>query len=199
MFKRQTLFILGAGSSHEVGLPLGRELATSIGKMTDIRFEQVNRPTGVGDMNIYSQLTQGLRVQAHEYQDAGWLIRDGVGFAQSIDDFLDQHRNNQFVNVYGKAALVKAILDAERKSKLYFGGDSGIETFNAGRFADTWFVKFMHMLGRGISKENVRTIFDRVAFITFNYDRCLARIIHDSDLLFHLRAVHARHLPLLIN
>ena len=27
----------------------------------------------------------------------------------------------------------------------------------------------------------------------------LARIIHDSDLLFHLRAVHARHLPLLIN
>ena len=27
----------------------------------------------------------------------------------------------------------------------------------------------------------------------------LARIIHDSDLLFHLRAMHARHLPLLIN
>jgi len=27
----------------------------------------------------------------------------------------------------------------------------------------------------------------------------LARIIHDSDLLFHLRAVHARHLPILIN
>jgi hypothetical protein len=27
----------------------------------------------------------------------------------------------------------------------------------------------------------------------------LARIIHDPDLLFHLRAVHARHLPLLIN
>jgi hypothetical protein len=26
----------------------------------------------------------------------------------------------------------------------------------------------------------------------------LARIIHDPDLLFHLRAVHARHLPLLI-
>ena len=27
----------------------------------------------------------------------------------------------------------------------------------------------------------------------------LARIIHDSGLLFHLRVVHARHLPLLIN
>jgi hypothetical protein len=32
MFKRQTLFVLGAGSSAEIELPLGTELAATIGK-----------------------------------------------------------------------------------------------------------------------------------------------------------------------
>jgi hypothetical protein len=39
------------------------------------------------------------------------------------------------------------------------------EGFNPDKFANTWFVKFMHMLGRGIPKENVREIFDRVSFV----------------------------------
>jgi hypothetical protein len=33
------------------------------------------------------------------------------------------------------------------------------------------------MLGRGISLENVETIFDNVAFIVFNYDRCIEHFL----------------------
>ncbi len=177
MFNRRTLFVLGAGSSAEVGLPIGKGLAESIGSKMDIRFEFANKQIGSGDMELYSQMTGQLRNKVQEFQQAAWLIRDGIGLAQSIDDFLDIHRNNANLNLYGKAAIVKAVLEAERKSKLYFGGTSGIETFDATRIADTWFVKFMHMLSRGIPRENVREIFERVSFIIFNYDRCVKHFL----------------------
>jgi hypothetical protein len=172
MFKRRTLFILGAGSSAEVGLPLGKELAAVIGKKMDIVFDDGFNPIGHGDFPLFGQITAPRRNESQAYQTAAWRIRDGVRFSQSIDDFLDQHRNNTHVNRYGKAAIVKAVIEAERGSKLYFDVYKG-EAFDPTRFADTWFMKFMHMLGRGVPKEDVRQIFDNVAFIVFDYDRCL--------------------------
>jgi hypothetical protein len=185
MFNRQTLFVLGAGSSAEVGLPVGKGLAESIGSKMDIRFEFGNKQVGSGDMQLYSQMTGQMRNNVREFQQAAWLIRDGIGLAQSIDDFLDIHRNNANLNLYGKAAIVKAVLEAERKSKLYFGGTSGIEKFDPNRIADTWFVKFMHMLSRGIPRENVREIFDRVSFIIFNYDRCVEHFLRNALQMLH--------------
>ena len=126
MFKRQTLFILGAGASEEVGLPLGAGLAERIRNKMDIRFEGDNRPVGAGDHDLFGRLTQSMQKEATEYQDAAWLIRDGISLSQSIDDFLDLHRTNKYVNLYGKAAIVKTVLEAERISKLspanYEGG-----------------------------------------------------------------------------
>jgi hypothetical protein len=177
MFNRRTLFIIGAGASAEVGFPVGKTLAETIGKKADIRLEHGFKPIGLGDLELFSQITQNRRVDVNEYQYAGWRIRDGVGFAQSIDDFLDQHRSDQRINLYGKAALVQAILEAERKSKLFFEIHNPDTRFTPDKFADTWFVKFMYMLGRGVPKENVREIFDHVSFIVFNYDRCLEHFL----------------------
>ena len=42
----------------------------------------------------------------------------------------------------------------------------------------TWFIKFVRMLGRGIPLEKVETIFDDVAFIVFNYDRCIEHFLY---------------------
>ena len=46
---------------------------------------------------------------------------------------------------------------------------------------DTWLVKFMYMLGRGVPKENVREIFDNVSFIVFNYDRCVEFFLRNTN------------------
>jgi hypothetical protein len=173
MFNRQTLFVLGAGSSAEVDLPVGKRLAENIGRKMDIRFEFGNKQIGTGDMDLYSQMTGQMRNNVQEFQQAAWLIRDGIGLAQSIDDFLDIHRSNPNLNLYGKAAIVKTVLEAEHSSKLYFDRNNGTGVFDPNRLADTWFVKFMHLLSRGIPRENVREIFDRVSFINFNYDRCV--------------------------
>lgn len=177
MFKRQTLFVLGAGASAEANLPLGTGLAQVIGKKMDIRFERFNEQVGQGDMDLYMQVTQNMQRELKEFQNAAWLIRDGIGLAQSIDDFLDLHRSNPYVVRYGKAAIVKSVLEAERRSKLYFQNSSGIEVFDTGAVVGTWFVKFVHMLGRGVPRENVREIFEPVSFIVFNYDRCLEHFL----------------------
>jgi hypothetical protein len=173
MFNRRTLFVCGAGTSFEAGLPLGVGLAKTIATKMDVRFSSAGyQPVGTGDFDLYDDIKQRLPNQQNEYQRAAWLIRDGLGFAQSIDDFLDQHRSNAHANTYGKAAIVKSVLEAERESKLHFDPNER-EKFKGNELSDTWFVKFMYMLGRGIPKENVRRIFDNVSFIVFNYDRCI--------------------------
>jgi len=179
MFNRQTLFIVGAGASDEVGFPVGKTLAQNIGKKMDIRFERGD-PVGTGDHDLFTHIIHQRRQEADEFQHAARLIRDGIGFAQSIDDFLDQHRSNPYVNLYGKAAIIQAVVEAERESSLFFERHSGVETFDAEKLANTWFVKFMYMLGRGIPRENVREIFDRVSFIIFNYDRCVEHFLTNA-------------------
>ena len=173
MFRRKTLFIVGAGASSEFGLPVGRGLADEIGKKMDIRFDFGNKPVGSGDLSIYFQLTNQMQRNVREFQQAAWLIRDGILLARSIDDFVDLHRNDPHATTYGKAAIVKAVLEAERQSSLYFGGRDTPEEFSPGRFPDTWLVKLLQMLGPGIPRENVREIFDQVSFVVFNYDRCI--------------------------
>jgi hypothetical protein len=194
MFKRKTLFILGAGSSFEAGFPLGKGMATVIGDKMDIRFGDFgNKPIGSGDFELFSQVMHTRRPEAETYRQAAILIRDGIGFSQSIDDFLDQHRSNPYVNLYGKAAIVKTILEAERASKLYFNPYEGKEIFDVSAIANTWFAKFMYMLGRGVPKENVREILDNVAFIVFNYDRCVELfLVHALKNLYQIHEDEAK-------
>lgn len=177
MFNRQTLLIVGAGASAEVDFPVGLELARNIGAKMDIRFEWGTDPIGSGDYDLYSHIVHSHRRYADQFQQAAWRIRDGIPFAQSIDDFLDQHRTDQYVNLYGKAAVVQAIVEAERNSQLFFNRAEGIEMFDAQKLADTWFTKFMYMLCRGIPREDVNKIFEKVAFIVFNYDRCIEHFL----------------------
>ncbi len=173
MFRRKTLFIVGAGASAEFGLPPGKRLAKKITDKMDIRIERGFEFVGSGDQRLYGQLLQLRREDGNQWQPAAMRIRDGLPFAQSIDDFLDQRRSDQWINLYGKAAICQAILEAERGSKLYFNPMKGDEPFNATAIADTWLVKFMYMLCRGVPREDVHTIFETVDFIVFNYDRCI--------------------------
>jgi hypothetical protein len=180
MFRRNTLFVVGAGASAEFGLPLGTLLARQITSKMDIRFESGFEFVGSGDLRLYEQLTNARRQDSDEWQPAAMRIRDGLPFAQSIDDFLDQRRSDNWVNLYGKSAICQAILEAERQSKLYFNSLDRDAPFDANAISDTWLVKFMYMLSRGVPRENVAHIFERVSFIVFNYDRCIEQFLISS-------------------
>jgi hypothetical protein len=177
MFNRQTIFIVGAGASAEVDFPIGTQLARQICAKMDIRFERGDQQIGTGDYDLFFHITRSRPREGDQFQSAAWRICEGLPFAQSIDDFLDQHRTDGYVNLYGKAAIVQAVLEAERNSRLFFNRVEGAETFDAEKLTDTWFTKFMYMLCRGIPREDVSELFEKVAFIVFNYDRCIEHFL----------------------
>ena len=67
MFHRKTLFILGAGASAEIGLPVGGGLASVIASKMDVRFEMGHRPIGTGDFDLYSRICAVHDQETSEY------------------------------------------------------------------------------------------------------------------------------------
>jgi hypothetical protein len=108
------------------------------------------------------------------YHRAAGAISEGVVLANSIDDYLERHSHDELIQRVGKAAIVSAILSAERESRLMrtLRSKKTIEELD-----DTWYLKFFRMLGARVNVGNARQIFDNVAFIVFNYDRCLEHFL----------------------
>jgi hypothetical protein len=171
MFKRKTLFILGAGASKEADLPVGPELAKTISRMLDV--EPKSRENEPGE-TLLGQLYDKFPLSNSGYHLAAKRISEGVRFANSIDDFLDRHNDDEALQRVGKAAIIKSILDAERQSLLAKDHRSASMLNDLER---TWYMKFFRMLGDGVNRANVRQMFDNVAFVVFNYDRCLEHFL----------------------
>jgi hypothetical protein len=171
MFKRQTLFIVGAGASREVGFPIGTQLAQSIGQMLTRRNDDTERRMSFGDIDFLGDIQR--RTRGNDYNRAADRIAAGIRLAASIDDFLDIHSEDKWINTLGKAAIVRAILKAERSSKLHVSESNDYNTINFDSVENTWFVKLMRVLGPGVTRSNVDRFFENVCFIIFNYDRCV--------------------------
>jgi hypothetical protein len=173
MFKKRTLFVLGAGSSFEVKLPVGLGLAKTIAKKLDVRIGDHGKNIGEGDKYLLGKFQTRLPQQFNEYLSAGWRIRDGLPTAASIDDFLDMHSHDELMQTIGKAAIVRSIIEAERESDLFFDQNNSRNKLVLEKLEGSWFMKFIRVLGRGIPKSNAQQIFDNVSFVVFNYDRCV--------------------------
>jgi hypothetical protein len=176
MLRKKTVFVVGAGASAEFGLPVGRGLAREISSKLDVRFEHGVKPIG-GDIDLFHSVQRAYPNEGDQYQKAGWLIRDGIVLANSIDDFLEIHKNDERVINYGKAAIAKCILEAEAKSSLRIRLDSrdavSPTTIDFASLDDTWLVKLMRLIGRGLAKPDRAKVFENVRFVVFNYDRCI--------------------------
>lgn len=182
MFVSETVFVLGAGASHEVGLPVGSGLAQIISKKVDVQFTELGSPIANGsDLRLYGRMREKFKDEIREYQHAGWTIRDGVLFANSIDDFLDRFaKTNERVVRYGKLAIVASILEGERESPIFTSfAKPRSETFITDT-VNTWYAKLLKVLGTGVGVDRVETLFDNVSFIDFNYDRCLPHFMIEA-------------------
>jgi hypothetical protein len=181
MFQSKTVFVLGAGASHELGLPLGSGLAKIISRKLDIRFEDTGTPKGTGgDYRLYDSLKGKFRSEATQYLQAARMIRDGIHLANSIDDFLDRHASKAHVVKYGKLAIVASILEAERDSKIFTSNRKPRNESFISDTADTWYPRLLRLLGAGVTAERLQHLFDNVSFIDFNYDRCLPHYLIEA-------------------
>ena len=170
MFNRRTLFIVGAGASAEVDFPTGPQLARNIGDRLDF-----TEGTKTGDRELLAKLREHYQPQT--VIPAALRIRDGIVLSPSIDEFLDIHKDDPDVQKVGKPAIARAILNAERESKLFIDSKNGQVALDTRAVVDTWYVRLMHMLSVGIAKKDVHTITNSVSFVVFNYDRCLEHFL----------------------
>jgi hypothetical protein len=177
MLRKKTVFVIGAGASSEFNLPVGVELAKKISEKLNVKFSNpFDDSRGYhqsGDHDLFDSVRRAFPEQGNHYHQAGLRIRDAVILASSIDDFLHVHRHDQRVVNFGKAAIVKCILEAEQSSKLYFSIRNSQSTISFGECADTWLVKLMRLLVRNRSHGDRANFFDQSAFVIFNYDRCI--------------------------
>ena len=120
MFPRQTVFIVGAGASHDFGLPTGDELRdTLIGLLArhdeHFRFRHRHLNDAVQSLTIKSGGQWTTHFQ--KYLDAASRIQLGLPLAISIDNYLHAHRDDEIVQSMGKIAITTAILEAERSTR----------------------------------------------------------------------------------
>ena len=133
MVKSKTVFVIGAGASKEVGLPIGSELTTVI--MQRLHVQERNDGVIIYDDAVRSALMQTLPHQTlpHNgisrmaaYINACKLIKSSMPLAPSIDNFLDTHKESKDVEICGKIGIASSILTAERSSSLFFDTSKGL-------------------------------------------------------------------------
>lgn len=184
----QTVIVVGAGGSVDFGLPTGADLnllvaAALTAKRND--WGELHWSDAVLDQAFRSW----PQIQPNDLLRGSQKIARGISYSSSVDDFLFVHgAEDAAVVAAGKAAIVSSILFKEKKSPLtkLAQHDSGAADAVLSTFVDSWPLQLIRQLMPGVRVESVRNLFADVAFINFNYDRCL------EHLLFHaLQRTHA--------
>jgi hypothetical protein len=177
MFNRRTLFVVGAGASHEAGLPLGAELAQNIRDM--LRRVDTDSSSYIHDREFFYHFVKGGNQHSPEdYRRAAKTIYDGILLSKSIDDFLHIHKDDGPVVELGKAAIVRAILQSEANSDLMVDRSNFNNIVDYDKLIKTWYVKFARVLGApGHKPHDPAKALEDAAFIVFNYDRCIEQFL----------------------
>jgi hypothetical protein len=182
MLSSKTVFIVGAGASQEVGMPIGWELRDIIADKLDMRFEFPDKFIGSGDSKVLGRLHLKYfsTGQLDRYMGACKLISDGIRYSDSIDDFIDLHRDEPMVAVCGKVAIAASILEKERESKLYVDPSNIYNTLDLDQIQGTWYLPFLRLLSTQVPKSDLDKLFENVTIICFNYDRCIEQFLYHA-------------------
>lgn len=179
----KTVYVIGAGASNEVDLPIGTKLKEEIARILNFRFDDGGHMKG-GDRVVAdaldvaaSQNTPPSR-DINPYFEASCRIRDGMPQAQSIDNYLDVHSDNEKIVTCGKLAIVRSILEAEKKSKLYFERTNIGNRPDFNKLKDTWFNHFFQLLTENCKAADLETRFGDLVLVIFNYDRCVEHFLY---------------------
>jgi hypothetical protein len=176
MFRRKTVFVVGAGASAEFDFPLGGELKTIIADKADIEFSDVAQLTR-GSSHVAGSLQKTERFdQIDKFFEAGRRLSHAMPQAISIDNYLESHSDDAEAVKVGKLCIAAAIMEAEEQSDLAKWRTGG-QRFNLSRFEETWLSVFVKMLSESLPKSSLHEIFKNISIITFNYDRCIEHFL----------------------
>ncbi len=100
--------------------------------------------------------------------------------AISIDNFIDAHQGDKKLELCGKLAIVRSILDAERASNLFLDTEKYEATIDYQSLEGTWFNLFTQLLTENCTISQLEDRLSSIALIIFNYDRCIEHFLYYS-------------------
>ncbi|MGC1776473.1 MAG: hypothetical protein WBB34_00900, partial [Xanthobacteraceae bacterium] len=108
---------------------------------------------GLGGEDIFDAIQQyaGDRETINGYLDAARRIREGIPFSKSIDTFMDAHRDDKKIQLLGKLAIAKTILEFEQKSCIHISEQSR-EFRDETKINKSWFADLARGLNDGIDE-----------------------------------------------
>jgi len=181
MFQKKTLIVVGAGASKEADLPVGSELTVRIANLLDVRHQDAKQTRG--DTVLLAAIEEAVRRVDRSDGDIGTYVQacqrisSAMPQAMSIDSFMDAHRGDASLELCGKLAIVRAILQAERKSHLFFDGIRFPVAKMLERLKESWFNAFMQLLSENCRVGELAERLEWLSMIVFNYDRCIEHFL----------------------
>lgn len=181
MFRAKTVFVIGAGASCEVGLPVGDDLLKTIVDLTHFEFD-IGRLMK-GDHNIFDALkiflNEGGDVsRLNSHLRAGRQLGKSAKQALSIDNVIDALEDGE-IELLGKLGIARVILKSEAESP-QFKVNRDTRNIDLSKFRDTWYSSLTKLLTEQVKKSEIDTLFDNVEIVNFNYDRCLEHYLQYS-------------------
>lgn len=177
MFKQKVVFVVGAGASREYNFPLGSELKDQIATATRFQFDYGSSRLTAGSQDLLDHIRRHVsrdRARVAEYTIAGNMLAGAIPSFISIDEALHYVSESPEAVEVGKIAIVDQIIRAERGSTLSFDSRTGRLT----HLPEGWIAEMFSMALAGAQRKHLRTIFDRVTFINFNYDRAIEQYLY---------------------
>lgn len=181
MADQKTVFVVGAGASFEMGLPVGEKLKEQISHMLAIPPHEPYQTPRIRNNDIFN----AIQMEASTWEKPEFALRTIVRAADdianalpltlSIDNYIHSHNGDKAVEICGKLAIVRAILAAEAGSTLY--KPSSQLTLDFSKCSSSWLVPFMQYLSEDCSLQKIRERLATVVFIVFNYDRCIEQFL----------------------
>jgi hypothetical protein len=176
-YEGKTVLVVGAGASAEYRLPTGDALRKTLQDSLDIRFCRSGVSQISGDRSTMEAIRKHGQehsiLDINEYLDACWLIRDGLPLAISIDNLMNNHRDNSLVEICGKLGIVAAIIKAERDSSLYVDLGNRKNTIDFSAVNGSWLVHFWRLLTADCRLVDLENRLRSLVFVIFNYDRAV--------------------------
>lgn len=176
---KRLLFIIGAGASHEAGLPTGNILKSRIASLLGIDYGGSKKI--IGDARLIAALDHVGKEMLGGVQNAYGAARKihyAMPLARSIDDFINQNRGKKEIEICAKLAIVRTILQAEQESN-----ELKLETNNIYKKPDyrkldgTWYRRFFQLITENARPETLASRFAKISVIIFNYDRCIEHFL----------------------
>jgi hypothetical protein len=179
---QNTVFVVGAGASKEAKLPTGDELKKEISERLNMQGEGFHLESGdpiiLNALRLHVLQPDGSSSDIDPYIQECLNICGALPLAISIDNYIDQHRDNKKIELCAKLAIVQSILDAERNSLLHFEKQRLDSNINFHGLSGTWYLSFFKLLTDNCTKNELKVRFESIILIIFNYDRCVEHFLY---------------------